>query len=197
MTKLYLARHGQTVDNVNKVMQGQTQGSLTENGRRQACELRDRMVGENIDVFVSSDLKRSADTCRIIAAPHGKDVVTTPLLRERDWGGFTGMYIPDLKDAVWPDDIETIDELKSRAGRFLKYINDEYHGRTVFAVGHGIINKAIQAVLYGKAMKDIPRMENAEVRVLDISSASAVAAGMMAASHGAAAAGEAARGAVY
>lgn len=190
MTRLYLARHGETVDNVNKIMQGQTQGCLTENGRRQARELRDRMAGEKIDVFVSSDLKRAADTCSIIAAPHGKDVVVTPLLRERDWGGFTGMYIPDLKDAAWSGDIETIDELKLRAGRFLKYINDEYHGGTVFAVGHGIINKAIQAVFYGKAMKDIPRMENAEVRVLEISSASAVAAGMMAAPHGSAASGE-------
>ncbi|HCD77237.1 MAG TPA: histidine phosphatase family protein, partial [Prevotella sp.] len=92
----------------------------------------------------------------------------TPLLRERDWGSFTGRYIPDLKDAVWTDDIETIDELKLRAERFLEYIRREYNGKTVLAVGHGIINKAIQAVFYNKEMKDIPRMENAEVRVLKL-----------------------------
>lgn len=168
MTKLYLVRHGETVDNVNKIMQGQTQGCLTERGERQARELRDRMRSEKIDAFLSSDLRRSVDTCRIIAGPHGKDVVTTPLLRERDWGGFTGRYIPDLKDEVWPDDIETIEDLKSRAGRFLKYVGDGYRGRTVLAVGHGIINKAIQSVYHNKAMKDIPRMENAEVRILEL-----------------------------
>ena len=32
MTTLYLVRHGETVDNVNQVMQGQTQGMLNEKG---------------------------------------------------------------------------------------------------------------------------------------------------------------------
>lgn len=168
MTKLYLVRHGETVDNVNKIMQGQTQGCLTENGRRQACELRDRMAAVRIDAFVSSDLRRAVDTCRIVAGPHGRDVVTTELLRERDWGGFTGRYIPDLKDAAWPDDIETIEALLARAGRFLDYIRGAYPGMTVFAVGHGIINKAVQAVYHGRQMKDIPRMENAEARLLGL-----------------------------
>ena len=36
MTRLYLVRHGETVDNVNRIMQGQTQGMLTDNGREQA-----------------------------------------------------------------------------------------------------------------------------------------------------------------
>ena len=38
-TILYLARHGETVDNANQIMQGQTQGELNENGLRQAQEL--------------------------------------------------------------------------------------------------------------------------------------------------------------
>ena len=33
-TILYLARHGETVDNANQIMQGQTQGELNENGLR-------------------------------------------------------------------------------------------------------------------------------------------------------------------
>lgn len=166
MTTLYLVRHGETIDNVNRIMQGQTQGELTENGREQARELARKMAGEHIDVFVSSDLKRAVDTCEIVAGPYGCGVVTTPLLRERDWGGFTGRYIPDLKDAVWPDDIETIDALKERAARFLEYVRSSYPSSVVLAVGHGIINKAVQSVYYGKEMKDIPPMSNAEVRRL-------------------------------
>lgn len=168
MTRLYLVRHGETVDNVNCILQGQTQGCLTPEGIKQAKSVRDRMAGEKIDAFVSSDLKRSYYTCSIIAAPHGMDVVTTPLLRERDWGGFTGMYIPDLKGKVWPDDVETLEAMRARAGRFLDFIRNTYPDMTVLAVGHGIINKAVQSVYWNKPMNEIEKMTNAEVRVLDL-----------------------------
>ena len=39
---------------------------------------------------------------------------------------------------------------------------------TVVAVGHGIINKAIQAVYWKKEMKDVERMTNCEVRILKL-----------------------------
>ena len=170
MTTLILVRHGETVDNVNQIMQGQTQGQLTAQGLLQAHRLAESLRSEPIDVFVSSDLKRSVDTRRVVAEAHGKDVVTTPLLRERDWGSFTGRYIPSLKGETWPDDIESLEALKHRARRFMQYITDYYPGLTVLAVGHGIINKAIQAVYYDKPMNEIPRMENAEVRRLMIDS---------------------------
>lgn len=168
MTTLYLVRHGETVDNVNQIMQGQTQGELTEKGVLQARQLAEQMQLLPIDVFIASDLKRSIDTCRIIAQRHGKEVVTTPLLRERDWGGFTGRFIPSLKDEVWPDDIETLEQLLGRARRFLSSVKEQYPGQQVLAVGHGIMNKAIQAVYFGKSMREIPRMMNAEVRVLEL-----------------------------
>jgi probable phosphoglycerate mutase len=95
-------------------------------------------------------------------------VVQTPLLRERDWGSFTGRFIPDLKGEVWPDDIESLDDLKARALRFLDFVKAELPDKVVLAVGHGIINKAIQAVYYKKAMQEIPRMANAEVRVIKL-----------------------------
>ena len=90
------------------------------------------------------------------------------LLRERDWGSFTGRYIPDLQNEVWPDDIETLDEMKARARRFLDFVRDNYPGKTVLAVGHGIINKAIQSVYLGKPMNEIQKMANCEVRVLEL-----------------------------
>lgn len=167
-TTLLLVRHGETVDNVNQIMQGQTQGMLTDSGIAQAKRLAQELAKERIDAFVSSDLKRSVDTCCILAAPHGLSVVQTPLLRERDWGGFTGRFIPDLKGETWPDDIETLDQLMSRARLFLRFIHENYEGKRVVAVGHGIINKAIQAVYFGKTMREIPRMTNAEVRCLTL-----------------------------
>ena len=241
MTRLLLVRHGETVDNVNKIMQGQTHGRLTLNGIEQAHELGRQLRGEHIDVFLSSDLARAVETLEIIKQerdqqPHplqtlppappvkGKTHPQTPpvregsgmplssdnisaervsiplpngrgrgegllpsgrgqregllpsergqevgrLLRERDWGSFTGRYIPDLQNEVWPDDIETLDAMKARARRFLEYVRDNYPGKTVLAVGHGIINKAIQSVYLGKPMNEIQKMANCEVRVLEL-----------------------------
>ena len=217
--RLLLVRHGETVDNVNRIMQGQTQGRLTLNGIEQARELGRQLRGEHIDVFLSSDLARAVETLRIIVeernlpqqtlqthppappcreggemplcdnnplservstplpAGRGRGVGLLPsgscqgvglLLRERDWGSFTGRYIPDLKGEVWPDDIETLEQMKARARRFLDYVREHYQGKTVLAVGHGIINKAIQSVYTGKPMNEIQKMANCEVRVLEL-----------------------------
>ena len=168
MTTLYLVRHGETVDNANQIMQGQTQGQLNENGIKQAREFSEEWKNKPLDVVIASDLKRSVDTAKIIAEPHHLEVLSTPLLRERDWGSFTGRYIPDLKGETWPDDIETLENLLSRAGEFIAYVERTFPGKKVLAVGHGIINKAIQSVYYQKSMSDIQRMSNAEVRTLEL-----------------------------
>ena len=168
MTTLYLVRHGETVDNANQIMQGQTQGELNENGVQQAREFSEQWKNKEIDIILASDLKRSIDTARIIAEPHQLEVLTTSLLRERDWGSFTGRFIPDLKGEVWPDDIETLENLLSRAGEFIAYVKQTFPGKKVLAVGHGIINKAIQSYYYQKPMNEIQRMQNAEVRILEL-----------------------------
>ena len=168
MTTLYLVRHGETVDNARQIMQGQTQGELNENGIRQAKEFSEVWKDRHLDAVIASDLKRSVDTARIIAEPHRLEVVTIPLLRERDWGSFTGRFIPELKGEVWPDDIETLENLLSRAGEFIAYVRKTYPGKKVLAVGHGIMNKAIQAVYYKKSMSEIQKMTNAEVRTLEL-----------------------------
>ena len=168
MTTLYLVRHCETVDNANQIMQGQTQGELNENGVQQARAFSEQWKNKEIDIILASDLKRSIDTARIIAEPHQLEVLTTPLLRERDWGSFTGRFIPDLKGEVWPDDIETLENLLSRAGEFIAYVKQTFPGKKVLAVGHGIINKAIQSYYYQKPMNEIQRMQNAEVRILEL-----------------------------
>ena len=171
MTTLLLVRHGETVANANQILQGQTQGELNETGVAQAEKLARELSVTPIDAFVSSDLQRAEDTCRIIAAPHNKPFCTTPLLRERDWGGFTGEFIPSLKGKVWPEDVESLTAIKHRARLFLDMIAQRYPNQTVLAVGHGIINKAIQSVFYNKEMHEVEKMGNAEVRVLKVKEA--------------------------
>lgn len=165
MTTLYLVRHGETFDNAAQIMQGQTQGELNKRGIAQAESVRENMAHTHIDAFVASDLHRAVQTCEIIATPHHQAVTQTPLLRERDWGSFTGKHIPELQSiSEWPSDIETLEQLKERASAFLQWLRDNYPNKTVLAVGHGIINKAIQSVYYQKPMNEIQKMTNAEVR---------------------------------
>lgn len=165
-TTIFLVRHGETVDNARQIMQGRVQGDLNERGREQALETARRLADEHIDVVISSDLRRAVQTAEIIAQPHSLPVVQTPLLEERDWGSFTGRFIPDLRGEQWPDDIESEADLLSRARTLLIYIAATYPGKRVVAVGHGIINKAILAVYAGCTMREVQRMLNAEVRVL-------------------------------
>ena len=179
-TIIILVRHGETVDNALQIMQGQTQGELNEKGREQARQVAERLADEPLDAIVASDLHRAIQTAEIIAAPHSMTVQTTALLRERDWGSFTGRFIPELRGEVWPDDIESEEALLERARQFLIYITATYPGKRVVAVGHGIINKAILAVYAQCPMREVKRIMNAEVRVLTTtaeraSSAAAVA----------------------
>ncbi|WP_027455826.1 histidine phosphatase family protein [Xylanibacter brevis] len=168
MTILLLVRHGETVDNARQIMQGQTPGQLNETGIVQARQLRDALTNHPIDVFMASDLHRAVQTAVIVAEPHHLEVQTTPLLRERDWGDFTGRFIPELKNEVWPDNIETLDHMMQRAQQFLDMLKQQYAGKTILAVGHGIMNKAIHAVYHHKPMTEIQRMANAEVRRLEL-----------------------------
>ena len=182
MTTIFLVRHGETVDNARQIMQGQTQGELNEKGREQARQVAERLAEEQVDAVVASDLHRAIQTAEYIAAQHGLSVTTTPLLRERDWGSFTGCFIPDLKGKVWPDDIESEEALLLRARSFILYILATYPEKRVVAVGHGIMNKAILAVYARCPMREVQRMMNAEVRILTASAettaSSAVAAAL-------------------
>ena len=181
MTTIFLVRHGETVDNARQIMQGQTQGELNEKGREQARQVAERLAVEQVDAVVASDLHRAIQTAEYIAAQHGLSVTTTPLLRERDWGSFTGCFIPDLKGKVWPDDIESEEALLLRARAFLLYILATYPEKRVVAVGHGIMNKAILAVYARCPMREVQRMMNAEVRILTASAESTASAAVTAA----------------
>ena len=180
-TTILLVRHGETVDNARQIMQGQTQGELNERGREQARQVAERLAKEHVDAVIASELRRAIQTAEIIATPHSLPVVSTLLLRERDWGGFTGRYIPELRGEVWPDDIESEEALLERARQVLIYITATYPGKRVVAVGHGIINKAIMAVYAQCPMREVQRMMNAEVRVLTTSAERAASATVTAA----------------
>lgn len=170
MIILYLARHGETHENVAQVLQGHLPGRLTGHGIGQAAALRDRLVSSGIsfDALVTSDLERALHTARIVNDALHLPVFPTPLLRERDWGSLTGMPVASVRGLDFPDDVESVGKMYSRARRFLIYIKECFAGRTVLAIGHGLFNRCVQAALAGVEIHDIPRMQNAEVRRIEL-----------------------------
>ena len=71
-----------------------------------------------------------------------------------------------IPEHSWPDDVESMDAMMERARLFMDWLRRDYSQKTVVAVGHGIINKVIQAVYHNTRTNKIPRMTNAEVRKL-------------------------------
>lgn len=114
--------------------------------------------------MVSSDLARAVETAELLNAELRLPFHLTPLLRERDWGSLTGMVIPREGIADFPDDVESVEAMFRRAEQFFIYLKERFPGRKILAVGHGLFNRVVLAASEGKTIREVPRMENAEIR---------------------------------
>ena len=171
MMTIYLARHGQTEENLASIFQGHLPGRLTAEGKEQARILGVRLQNIAIDMVVSSDLQRCKDTVQLAVGERQLLWVTTPLLREIDWGSWTGLYIKDVDLTCFPADVETEPKLYDRAAQFLQWLKQNYDGRRILVVGHGLINRAVQAYIEGitlQQLRSVPKMNNAELRTFTL-----------------------------
>lgn len=170
MIALSLTRHGQTQENLSGILQGQHAGHLNSVGVRQALHLRDTLHARDYDLFLSSDLERARLTALIINSRLHLPMIFTPLLRERDWGSFTGVNVHSITipPSQFPPDIEDGKRLAVRAKAFLTYIFQHYDGLRLLCMGHGYFNRCIQAMIEQKSVHDTPRWGNTEVRTFDI-----------------------------
>lgn len=167
MTTIYLARHGQTEENLMRIFQGHLPGTLTADGIEQARNLGKELEGIQIDCILSSDLKRVVDTVNYAIADRNLPWEKTKLLREIDWGKWTGLKIDSVDKQNPPEDAETKEMLYERGRRIVEYIKEKYSGKNVLVVAHGLINRSIQAHILGvdiNGLYNIQHMKNAEVR---------------------------------
>jgi len=96
-TEIFLIRHGETIWNTKKLIQGQLDSPLTDNGIYQSNLLAQRMEKINPDIIYTSDLKRAVDTANIINQHINKDIIEISGVRERHWGVFQGADWPKIK----------------------------------------------------------------------------------------------------
>lgn len=94
---LFLLRHGESVWNSQKRVQGRGDPGLSEKGKRQARAAGRRLKKKNIGVIYSSGLKRCAQTARIIAGRTGVKIKYDPDIQEIILGVWQGKTIEEVK----------------------------------------------------------------------------------------------------
>lgn len=169
MTRILLARHGETEWNAVRRVQGGTDIPLSPHGIAQAEALADRLAAMPLAAVYSSDLSRAAGTAAPAAARHGLSVQTLPDLREKGFGEWEGLTQADLErdypelwhryhvvrdlDAPVPGG-ETWPQVQERLTAALRRILAAHPGseETALLVGHGgsgraVILEALQAPL--------------------------------------------------
>ncbi len=95
--RLVLVRHGQTLDNARRIVQGQRPGRLSDKGCEQARRLAQRLGAERFDALYSSDLDRALETARILLQGRdGPPLIADPRLREQNYGVHEGQPLADM-----------------------------------------------------------------------------------------------------
>lgn len=89
--EIYVFRHGETHDNLNKVFSGWRDSKLTPLGIKQARILAEKLKNKEINICIVSPLSRSKDTAEIALKYH-KDILFEEDKRiiERNYGELTG-----------------------------------------------------------------------------------------------------------
>lgn len=168
MVSLYLVRHGETIENVEQILQGLMPGHLSELGKQQAEGLATKLMGIPFSQMYVSDLNRTIETALILNEKLQLPMQTTPLLRERDWGTATGMKVAEVDRQNLPPSAETVEHMAERGAAFIHHLLTHHDGETILAVSHGLFSRCLQALVTKCLIRETPRMQNAEARILQI-----------------------------
>lgn len=99
VTRLILARHGQTAANIGRVLDSVPPGPpLTALGRAQAAALGSRLADERVDAVHASVAVRAQQTAAPVAAAHGLDVQILDGVHEVFCGDLEGRADDDARE---------------------------------------------------------------------------------------------------
>ncbi|MEQ1756788.1 MAG: histidine phosphatase family protein [Vicinamibacterales bacterium] len=157
--RIYLARHGETLYNAERRVQGQLDIPLNRRGLEQAAQLRDDLRGVAFDAIYASPMDRNITTASIIG--NGQPVRVLPDLIERNQGRFQGMLADSAADFARRmtdprDDLdggETTFALAARAQRALTTIRRIHKSGAVLVVGHFLTNQMLVKELLGMTVE--------------------------------------------
>jgi probable phosphomutase (TIGR03848 family) len=101
-TTLVLARHAVTAQ-TGPLLSGRAPGiDLSDDGRRQADALADRLAELPVAAVYASPIERTTQTAQAVASRHDLAVLPLPGVLEADYGEWTGQKLTDLaKTDLW------------------------------------------------------------------------------------------------
>ena len=160
MTRLLLARHGETVWHAeNRYAGGRSDPALTDRGLRQAEQLAKTAVSVGVDTVVSSPQRRAVATATPAAEALGVFLHLRDGLREVDFGELETHTLAELDpEAVrrfrenpeanaFPG-AEPLADAGARCAAALREL-DEQHDGTVLVVAHSTLFRVTLCVLLG------------------------------------------------
>jgi broad specificity phosphatase PhoE len=162
-TRISTLRHARTEFNGERRYAGTMDVALSEAGVGDAQQAATVLKNAKYDVVVTSTLRRSYDTARIIVSD-SIPIVKSRLCNERNFGIMEGLTWDDVQRLNPPvlmirvgDDLHTVNPQKGeplenvwqRAKRFRSFLLREFRGKNILVVSHGVFLQMFHGVLSG------------------------------------------------
>jgi broad specificity phosphatase PhoE len=158
VTKVVLARHGETEFNRNRIIMGRADSALTQDGIRIAAKMAPLVEEEGIDAAFSSPLGRALASARIYAQKSGLPLNIRDAMAELacgEWEGRSKVEVradPLLIRDAWddrPPGGESYRDAEYRVGEFIREIRDQSSFNCILVVGHAGVNRVFLRLWLG------------------------------------------------
>ena len=163
VTRLFLLRHGDTLDEeTKKIYKGTLDIPMSEKGRSRIKRAGTFLSRFHLDHVYTSALSRCVESGAIIATPHDLSIKVLKGLNEIHFGSWEGlsfeeiarMYPNDFRDWLTDPEIhsppggETLRDAAKRINTVINQIISDHHGQNVAVVAHaGILRIILCSVL--------------------------------------------------
>ena len=161
MIEIIVVRHGETIENRQRIIQGQSEGHLSEYGKEKNKELGNILKHKKIDEIYTSTLIRAVDTAKEIHKHHANiELESTSSLMEWNLGVLEGKKYPKNLDITshW-EGKEKPESVKKRLQEFMAEIVEKHQGQTILFVSHGLTIKVLSTILDNLPLDNIYKMD--------------------------------------
>ncbi len=149
--------HGTTTDNIENKSTGWNPGVLSEKGIKQSLELKKKINFNEIDLVISSDLKRAVDSTKYVFRGE-KPILYDKRIRECNYGDLNGKDSILVKDEEHIEDKfpngESLKDVENRVRDFCDFLLKNYNGKTVALVAHKAPQLALEVITKGISWED-------------------------------------------
>lgn len=151
--------HGTTTDNEKEISSGWFNVGLSELGKKQSIELKDKIQNKKFDVVFCSDLKRAVDSAKL-TFENAVPIIPDARLRECNYGKYnaqpSNIVEPMQEKATiekFPEG-ESYEDVKARISDFLNFLKQNYYGKNVAIVAHKAPQLALDVLLKNKTWEE-------------------------------------------